>query len=86
MIEASSGPTFTQLDGVMEWSARLDEVLERVEGVCETCDGHDVNEGCYFLCLGDSECHQIITPICNGCKWMEKKRLAQAEADNDQTD
>ena len=83
--KASSGSTFTQLDGVMESLARLDEALEKVEGVCETCDGHQVKDSCYFLCQGDSECYQIITPFCNGCKWMEKQHRARVEANKDQT-
>ena len=50
--KASSGPSFSQLDGVAESSSPLDldEVLERADEVCETCDGHQVEETRYFLC------------------------------------
>ena len=59
--KASSGPSFSQLDGVTESSSPLDldEVLERAEEVCETCDGHQVEE----TCQGDSDCYRIIPPF-----------------------
>ena len=89
--KASSGPSFSQLDGVTETSSPfdlddtrdlLDEALARVEGVCETCDGHKVEDTCYFLCQGDSDCYQIIPPFCNGCKWKEKKLKAKMDSTN----
>ena len=82
--KASSGSSFSQLDGATESSSPfdLDEALERVEGVCETYDGHKVEETCYFLCQGDSDCYQIIPLFCNGCKWKEKQLKTKKDSTN----
>ena len=91
----SPRPSFSQVDGAqetsMEWlelDERLSGVMAEVSGVCDTCDDHhlEVTEDCYFLCQGKSDCFQIIRPICNGCKWMAKRRRAQEETDSSQND
>ena len=90
--------SFSQVDGAQETSdsesewleldKRLSGVMAEVSGVCDTCDDHhlEVTEDCYFLCQGKSDCFQIIRPICNGCKWMAKRRRAQEETDTSQND
>ena len=94
----SPRPSFSQVDGAQETSdsesewleldKRLSGVMAEVSGVCDTCDDHhlEVTEDCYFLCQGKSDCFQIIRPICNGCKWMAKRRRAQEETDTSKND
>ena len=73
--KASTWPPLSQLDGEVN--------AEEVE--CETCEDHCVTESCYFVCIGDRDCYQAISPFCNGCKWKKKQQTAQQQANNDQT-